>query len=565
MANYKRVSQLQETQTFLEGDYLPIDRDTDTETKKINLKNLFSDLLTRPEIEEAEPTQTWARQGGTWVRIYPDRYIEEANIDGIIYGRKNGRWVPIEGSAVSDMMSIVYDERKTENDIYSFVQNLRNSPGDFYRLVAGGYLALGNYLNIPYFKEGINNFYYSDSGNKDNKKVKTIQIFQSQNDIFNEKNFSVGSYDAPGEEKIILRTSSCIPVKKGQTLYLKNLSGYSIQLNFIETDQTNKKIGSLEVQSGVVKKNFIIFNDAAQITFLKDCFLGLEYKINESDEEIISTFIQNNESSFERYKLGLLGSLSASPSVQEIQVNYPSSQEYPLRVDLKENRIIKTLTSKTYAKQDWAFDSITSNYVKAYAEIPNSNVTFVYADGYRFVKAFDDIDDKQITVIESGSQKRIGIKTYYTEESNSDFSLEVFYNNEETSEDFSPLTFSQGQNQFFGTTIYEDGSFSIGNFVYEVKSLVEQIYQLASTDVPGIVQDSEDVTYQKGKATVIQAGKIKNLLTLVMGETRESFDGSAEKEIEITPKKIGTLTEEEINQKISEATPQWSAIDGGEY
>lgn len=32
-----------------------------------------------------------------------------------------------------------------------------------------------------------------------------------------------------------------------------------------------------------------------------------------------------------------------------------------------------------------------------------------------------------------------------------------------------------------------------------------------------------------------------------MGETRESFDGSAEKEIEITPKKIGTLTEEEIN------------------
>lgn len=68
----------------------------------------------------------------------------------------------------------------------------------------------------------------------------------------------------------------------------------------------------------MVKKNFIIFNDAAQITFLKDCFLGLEYKINESDEEIISTFIQNNESSFERYKLGLLGSLSASPSVQEI-------------------------------------------------------------------------------------------------------------------------------------------------------------------------------------------------------------------------------------------------------
>ena len=565
MANYKRVSQLQETQTFLEGDYLPIDRDTDTETKKINLKNLFSDLLARPEVEDAEPTQTWARQGGSWVRIYPDQYIEEANIDGIIYGRKNGRWVPIEGSAISDMMSIIYDERKEENDIYSSIQNLRNAPGDLYQLVSGKYLVLGNYLNIPYFNEGINNFYYSDSGNKKNKKIKTIQIYQSQNDIFNEKNFSIGTYDNPGEEKTTLRTSFCIPVKKGQKLFFKNLSNYSIQINFIETDATNKKINALEVQDGSVKKKFIIFNDTAEVTFLKNCHFGLEYKLNETDEEIISSFIQNNESSFYRYKLGLLGSLSAPPSVQKIQVNYPSSQEYPLRVDLKENRIIKTLTSKTYAKQDWAFDSITSNYVKAYAEIPNSNVTFVYADGYRFVKAFDDIDDKQITVIESGSQKRIGIKTYYTEESNPNFSLDVFYNSEETSEDILPLAFSQGQNQFFGKTIYEDDSYAIGDFVYETKSLIEQIYQFASTGTPGIVQDSEDITYQEGKATVIQSGKVKNILTLVMGETRESFDGSEEKEIEITPKKIGTLTEEEINQKISEATPQWSAIDGGEY
>lgn len=62
--------------------------------------------------------------------------------------------------------------------------------------------------------------------------------------------------------------------------------------------------------------------------------------------------------------------------------------------------------------------------------------------------------------------------------------------------------------------------------------------QRANGTTAGIVENSADVTFVDGQATVVQAGKVKNTLT-IGGQT---FDGSAAIEIDLTALAVGTAS-----------------------
>ena len=62
--------------------------------------------------------------------------------------------------------------------------------------------------------------------------------------------------------------------------------------------------------------------------------------------------------------------------------------------------------------------------------------------------------------------------------------------------------------------------------------------QRANGTTAGIVENSADVTFVDGQATVVQAGKVKNTLT-IGGQT---FDGSAAIEIDLTALTVGTAS-----------------------
>ena len=62
--------------------------------------------------------------------------------------------------------------------------------------------------------------------------------------------------------------------------------------------------------------------------------------------------------------------------------------------------------------------------------------------------------------------------------------------------------------------------------------------QRANGTTAGIVENSADVTFVDGQATVVQAGKVKNALT-INGQT---FDGSAAVEIDLTALTVGTAS-----------------------
>ena len=62
--------------------------------------------------------------------------------------------------------------------------------------------------------------------------------------------------------------------------------------------------------------------------------------------------------------------------------------------------------------------------------------------------------------------------------------------------------------------------------------------QRANGTTAGIVENSADVTFVDGQATVNAAGKVKNALT-INGQT---FDGSAAVEIDLTALTVGTAS-----------------------
>ena len=62
--------------------------------------------------------------------------------------------------------------------------------------------------------------------------------------------------------------------------------------------------------------------------------------------------------------------------------------------------------------------------------------------------------------------------------------------------------------------------------------------QRANGTTAGIVENSADVTFVDGQATVVQAGKVKNALTI----GSQTFDGSAAIEIDLTALTVGTAS-----------------------
>lgn len=62
--------------------------------------------------------------------------------------------------------------------------------------------------------------------------------------------------------------------------------------------------------------------------------------------------------------------------------------------------------------------------------------------------------------------------------------------------------------------------------------------QRANGTTAGIVENSDDVTFIDGQATVVQAGKVKNALTI----GRQTFDGSTAVEIDLSAITVGTAS-----------------------
>ncbi len=124
---YKRIQQLGETTVSMPDDYLALDKEGSTETNKIRKRDFLQGYLQEPDLEQAYPTKAWARRGGTWIEIFPDEYVLEANIDGRIYARSDGDWVVIGEDGLSgDMYAVRYDQRNHGTDIFDIVQKQLN-------------------------------------------------------------------------------------------------------------------------------------------------------------------------------------------------------------------------------------------------------------------------------------------------------------------------------------------------------------------------------------------------------------------------------------------------------
>lgn len=73
MSINKRIYQLDQMggKEISESDFLPIDRQDSSETKKITVQDFLGLTAKTPEFEKDYPNYYWARKDGSWVRIEP--------------------------------------------------------------------------------------------------------------------------------------------------------------------------------------------------------------------------------------------------------------------------------------------------------------------------------------------------------------------------------------------------------------------------------------------------------------------------------------------------------------
>ena len=507
MPLYKRIQQLGETTVSMPDDYLALDKEGSTETNKIRKKDFLQGYLQEPDLEQAYPTKAWARRGGTWIEIFPDEYVLEANVDGRIYARSDGDWVVIGEDGLSgDMYAARYDQRSHGTDIFDIIQKQLKHPNWLGQtLVNGESLMVGNFLNGELvFNEAVQTVHYTDMPGS-NRLLNSVEVYLSKNDVFANKSFAYGNYskkaidgETPiGERKMdVLHSVFCVPVLTGKTLKIKNLSDQAVKIKFIETDQTNGYIQDLNVTAAGNEKSEIQFYGEQEITFTKNCCVGFEISFGEIEEN--GDFLASDTMPFDwkiaydRYKLPLLASLDNEIIIKEITVAKYSNLEQPVQLDLLKGTFQSFLDQFVIPYESWTFENNADGYIIAKAELPIQNINEVFIEDYPVTESISLLDGLSHSIKEEEGKKYIYIVTNYSNSEAKNFSLQCFYT-EEAKGDFDAISIPDGSYQIVVKSIYDNGS-SYGQLIFRQNAFLDYFLRKSGGEISGNLSVIGDIT-----------------------------------------------------------------------
>lgn len=499
MPLYKRIQQLGETTVSMPDDYLALDKEGSTETNKIRKRDFLQGYLQEPDLEQAYPTKAWARRGGTWIEIFPDEYVLEANVDGRIYARSDGDWVVIGEDGLSgDMYAARYDQRNHGTDIFDIIQKQLKHPNWLGQtLVNGESLMVGNFLNGELiFNEAVQTVHYTDMPDS-NRLLNSVEVYLSKNDVFANKSFAYGNYskkaidgETPiGERKMdVLHSVFCVPVLTGKTLKIKNLSNQAIKIKFIETDQTNGYIQDLNVTAAGNEKNEIQFYGEQEITFTKNCCVGFEISFGEIEENgdflASDTMPLDWKIAYDRYKLPLLASLDNEIIIKEITVAKYSNLEQPVQLDLLKGTFQSFLDQFVIPYESWTFENNADGYIIAKAELPIQNINEVFIEDYPVTESIGLLNGLSHSIKEEEGKKYIYIVTNYSNSEAKNFSLQCFYK-KETKGNFDPINIPDGSFQIVARSVYDNSEYCYGQLVFKQSAFLDYFLRKSGGEISG--------------------------------------------------------------------------------
>lgn len=507
MPLYKRIQQLGETTVSMPDDYLALDKEGSTETNKIRKKDFLQGYLQEPDLEQAYPTKAWARRGGTWIEIFPDEYVLEANVDGRIYARSDGDWVVIGEDGLSgDMYAARYDQRNHGTDIFDIIQKQLKHPNWLGQtLVNGESLMVGNFLNGELiFNEAVQAVHYTDMPGS-NRLLNSVEVYLSKNDVFANKSFAYGNYSKKvidgetviGERKMdVLHSVFCVPVLAGKTLKIKNLSDQAVKIKFIETDQTNGYIQDLNVTAAGNEKSEIQFYGEQEITFIKNCCVGFEISFGEIEEN--GDFLTSDTMPFDwkiaydRYKLPLLASLDNEIIVKEITVVKYSNLEQPVQLDLLKGTFQSFLDQFVIPYESWTFQNNADGYIIAKAELPVQNIDEVFIEDYPQTQSISLLNGLSHSIQEEKGKKYLYIVTNYSNSEQKSFSLQCFYK-KEAKGNFDPINIPDGSFQIVARSVYENG-LGYGQLVFRQNAFLDYFLRKSGGEISGNLSVVGDIT-----------------------------------------------------------------------
>ena len=499
MPLYKRIQQLGETTVSMPDDYLALDKEGSTETNKIRKRDFLQGYLQEPDLEQAYPTKAWARRGGTWIEIFPDEYVLEANVDGRIYARSDGDWVVIGEDGLSgDMYAARYDQRNHGTDIFDIIQKQLKHPNWLGQtLVNGQSLMVGNFLNGELiFNEAVQAVHYTDMPDS-NRLLNSVEVYLSKNDVFANKSFAYGNYskkaidgETPiGERKMdVLHSVFCVPVSNGKILKIKNLSNQAVKIKFIETDQTNGYIQDLNVTAAGNEKNEIQFYGEQEITFTKNCCVGFEISFGEIEENgdflASDTMPLDWKIAYDRYKLPLLASLDNEIIIKEITVAKYSNLEQPVQLDLLKGTFQSFLDQFVIPYESWTFENNADGYIIAKAELPIQNIKEVFIEDYPVTESIGLLNGLSHSIKEEEGKKYIYIVTNYSNSEAKNFSLQCFYK-KETKGNFDPINIPDGSFQIVARSVYDNSEYCYGQLVFKQNAFLDYFLRKSGGEISG--------------------------------------------------------------------------------
>lgn len=507
MPLYKRIQQLGETTVSMPDDYLALDKEGSTETNKIRKRDFLQGYLQEPDLEQAYPTKVWARRGGTWIEIFPDEYVLEANIDGRIYARSDGDWIVIGEDGLSgDMYAARYDQRNHGTDIFDTIQKQLKHPNWLGQtLVNGESLMVGNFLNGELiFNEAVQTIHYTDMPGS-NRLLNSVEVYLSKNDVFANKSFAYGNYSkkvvdgetAIGKRKMdVLHSIFCVPVLAGKTLKIKNLSDQAVKIKFIETDQTNGYIQALNVTAAGNQKSEIQFYGEQEITFTKNCCVGFEISFGEiegnGDFLTSDTMPVDWKIAYDRYKLPLLASLDNEIIVKEITVAKYSNLEQPVQLDLLKGTFESFLDQFVIPYESWTFQNNADGYIIAKAELPIQNITEVFIQDYPQTQSISLLNGLSHSIQEEEGRKYLYIVTNYSNSEQKNFSLQCFYK-KESKGNFDPINISDGSFQIVARSVYDNSEYCYGQLVFKQNAFLDYFLRKSGGEISGNLSVAGDI------------------------------------------------------------------------
>ena len=549
MPLYKRIQQLGETTVSMPDDYLALDKEGSTETNKIRKRDFLQGYLQEPDLEQAYPTKAWARRGGTWIEIFPDEYVLEANIDGRIYARSDGDWVVIGEDGLSgDMYAARYDQRNHGTDIFDIIQKQLKHPNWLGQtLVNGESLAIGNFLNGELiFNEAVQAVHYTDMPGA-NRLLNSVEVYLSKNDVFANKSFAYGNYSkkvidgetAIGKRKMdVLHSIFCVPILAGKTLKIKNLSDQAVKIKFIETDQTNGYIQDLKVTAAGNQKSEIQFYGEQEITFTKNCCVGFEISFGEiegnGDFLTSDTMPVDWKIAYDRYKLPLLASLDNNIITKEITVAKYSNLEQPIQLDLLKGTFESFLDQFVIPYESWTFENNADGYIIAKAELPIQNIDEVFIEDYPKTQSISLLNGLSHSIQEEEGKKYLYIVTNYSNSEQKNFSLQCFYK-KESKGTFNPINIPDGSFQIVARSVYDNSEYRYGQLVFKQNAFLDYFLRKSGGEISGNLSVVGDII---GKSNL----KVDHIKSLNSINTIDLNDG-----IQVHSSSIFGISATEVN------------------